>query len=524
MNKQDIQLILDKTPSLKEKLYSRGFLFTDADVKVNEYPFYGIWKHKKIERFNLLVASHQTFYVKSNENGFIALIGHAYNPFTMTLDEQETLDKLFLKSFGTKEFFDHLNQLTGVFTLICYYYDNIYILGDASGMQNTFYTIVNGMVFISSHTNLINDFLDLSWSDYAKSLCNYRFFKLLGNAMPGDLTQFSKVKRLVPNHYICIDKSGNTTPHRFFIPKNLQLSIGEAANKASDILSRNLKMIAKKWDKAAISMTGGCDSKTTLSCARSLYNSFSYFSYTSSESEQVDVEAAHKICDALNLYHKIYAISENDSEYEHIEEIRAILRWNTGDIRDSNNNDVRKRAFFCTVNDFDVEVKSWASEIGRAYYSKRFNGRKNFGDKPSPRKCTTLYKFFFSNRRLVRQTDKVFADYLNTYFEQDINTPIDWQEQFFWEYRVPSWNGLVITGEHRFSFDITIPYNNRLLLEILLSVPIEERINDTVYSEIRKQMNPLVDSIGVSVTNLKHTKNRARLENIYYSIHSKIPF
>ena len=73
----------------------------------------------------------------------------------------------------------------------------------------------------------------------------------------------------------------------------------------------------------------------------------------------------------------------------------------------------------------------------------------------------------------MRETDKVFKEYLDKYFEQAKKDAIEWQEQFFWEYRVPSWNGLVITGEHRYSFDITIPYNNRKLLAILLSAPLE---------------------------------------------------
>lgn len=46
------------------------------------------------------------------------------------------------------------------------------------------------------------------------------------------------------------------------------------------------------------------------------------------------------------------------------------LWWNGGGIRINNPNDVRKRILFDIVKDFDVEVKSWASEIGRVYYSK----------------------------------------------------------------------------------------------------------------------------------------------------------
>ena len=83
---------------------------------------------------------------------------------------------------------------------------------------------------------------------------------------------------------------------------------------------------------------------------------------------------------------------------------------------------------------------------------------------------------------------------------------------------------MVITGEHRYSFDITIPYNNRKLFEILLSVPIENRINDTVYKMIRTKMNPNIDATGIAVTNLKHTKNREKAENIYYIINSKLWF
>ena len=89
---------------------------------------------------------------------------------------------------------------------------------------------------------------------------------------------------------------------------------------------------------------------------------------------------------------------------------------------------------------------------------------------------------------------------------------------------MPSWNGLVITGEHRYSFDITIPYNNRRLLNILLSAPIDARINDSLYKTIRQLMNPAIDNTGISVTNLLHTEKREKAENLYYMIHSKLPF
>jgi hypothetical protein len=71
-----------------------------------------------------------------------------------------------------------------------------------------------------------------------------------------------------------------------------------------------------------------------------IYDKFTYFSYVSSESEEVDAIAAHKICDRLGLKHSIYEISSSDNDFKNIEAIRALLFWNTGGILQCNANDV----------------------------------------------------------------------------------------------------------------------------------------------------------------------------------------
>lgn len=526
MDKTSVKEILNRCPELKSKLFARGFYFTNDDVKRNEYPFYGLWRETRFGPYTLMVSPDQSNYVASDDEYTIVLVGHAYNPYSMECDESKILGN-FLERLqqSWEQFYQVYNELTGVFTCVVICKDGkVMLLGDASGMQTAFYCQCGDKIYISSHTNCLGDLLNLTWDPYIEALARYKFFPLLGNTLPGDLTQFSQVKRLVPNHMVTFCHGEPWRVKRYYTPKVLKKITSEIVDEVANLLHRNLELIAQKWDKPAISMTGGCDSKTTLACTQGLYDSFSYFSYTSSESESVDAQAAHQICEALHLQHRIDEISAEDKDYLHIEEVRAIIFWNSGGIIPINRNDVRKRCFYQDTQNFDVEVKSWASEIGRSYYSKRFHKRTNFGQKPTPRACTTMYKFFLHNRKLVKQTDKVFADYLDKYWEQDKNCPVDWQEQFFWEFRVPSWNGLVITGEHRYSFDITIPYNNRHMLELLLSVPIEQRISDEVYRQIREKMNPVIDQTGIAVTNLKHTENRERAENLYYTIHSRIPF
>lgn len=509
--------------SLSDKLFAMGFCFTNTETSNGKCSFLTAWNSESLRNGNLFVHPRQHYFISKNQE--IILIGHAYNPFSMQEDETEILEELCEVWSGEKaNFYEYLNQLTGIFTLLVCEDDAVYAFGDASGIQTTFYfaDADKEKYVIASHTNLIGDLLSLEWDPYVKRLSGYRFFPLLGNSLPGDLTQFPAVKRLVPNYYVKI-AGGKAEAVRFYWPHTLKLSEDEICNRAAEILHNNLSLIAEKWKRPAISMTGGCDSKTTMACANGLYDRFTYFSYISSEAEKVDAEAAKKICEEIGIKHTTYMISEHDEDYPEIEEYRSVLFWNNGALRKNNPNDVRKRAHFAAIDDFDVEVKSWVSEIGRAYYSKRFNGRKNFGKLPTPRACTTLYKFFLHDRRLVRQTDHVFAGYIRKYFEQAAENPLDWQEQFFWEFRVPSWNGIVITSEQRFSFDITIPYNNRKLLELLLSMPIEDRINDSLYKKIRTKMNPKIDEACENVQNLHHTHRRARFEELYWRIHSKFP-
>lgn len=523
MTTEKIKDIVDKKTYLREKLFSFGFLLTDKNIESDKYPFYNNWNKENLDKYTLLVHKNQKYYIKKSNGKSFCLIGHAYNPFSNVYDENDILTVLY-EAFeqGKESFFSKLNELSGIFTLIVLG-EEIWVVGDPTGIQTCFYGNVNGQFYVSSHCNLIGDLCGINVDPYIERLKNYKYFYLFGNLLPGDLSPFKEIKRLIPNHYVK-KINDKLLIERFFVIETLKLTYKEIVNEVAQILNSSLSLIEKKWKNASISLSGGCDSKTTLACAKGLYEKFNYFSYISQDSEKVDAEAANKIGESLGLSHKIYNISDKDEDFQDIEDIKEILYWNGGGILYNNPNDIRKRCYFSNINDFDVEVKSWCSEIGRAYYSKRFNNRKNFGKKATPRKCTTLYKVFLHNRKLVKQTDAIFAEYIEKYFQIPKDNNLPWQEHFFWEYRVGAWNSVTITGEQRYSFDITIPYNNRKLLCLLLSTSIENRIDDKIYKEIRYLMNPDIDKTGIAVQNIKHTRKRAWLENLYYVFHSRVPF
>lgn len=523
MDKKSMINLLNNKTSLRTKLFCRGFLFTDKLLDSNGYPFYNLWNYETInqseKKYFLYIHPDLNYIIKKINDRFVILIGHAYNPFDNVYKEQEIVDKLLDFINDENEFFSNINKLTGVFTIIYSDGKDLRLLNDATGMQITFYGKYKENLYISTHSKLIGDICDLEIDDYIKRLVNYRFYSLFGNQLPGDLSPYSNFKRLVPNHYIVFSKQ-RVDIVRFYPMNKIKIlnEYEELIYRIENILKTSLKLISKKWRKPAISMTGGCDSKTTFACANGIYDKFSYFSYVSSKEEEIDAIAAHDICSFFNLSHKIHRISDNNSDFCDFQDVKNILEYNSGCIGTNNENDIRKRIYFDQIDEFDVEVKSWVSEIGRAYYSKRFLKNK-FPKKPNPKFCRCLYKVFINDRKLIKETDKIFDDYIKKYKLE--NFCDEWWELFFWEFRMSSWNGLVITGEHRYSFDITIPYNNRILLNYFLSIPSELRQKDLVHKKIRELANNEVNKIQVDIVNKRHTKNRARCERIYLELYSK---
>ena len=76
MNKIDIQRIIEQHPNYKDKLFCRGFLFTDDVIVEEAYPFYGLWKRQKFGKYTLFVSSKQQYFYheKGKKAAFIFLV------------------------------------------------------------------------------------------------------------------------------------------------------------------------------------------------------------------------------------------------------------------------------------------------------------------------------------------------------------------------------------------------------------------------------------------------------------------
>lgn len=521
---------LDNRKDLQPMLFRRAWLVSkeSLDDKLNSFPFYGNWNSADLGGIHIYV--HNTLNIHHIETGgaILFLLGHCYNPFTMEYEEEKCLLRIG-ESLGKVDFWEKVSEITGVFVLG--WLDkagNISVITDPSGMQSSYYGEVNGNFLVTSHCQILGDLYDLKMNELTKELLDYKwYYRVMGPYLPGDMTQFDEVTRIVPNVVYTYNIKNGTVTHKRFYPltDNPQVRDEQEYQKvikeAADILKNGADLIAKKWKRPAISLTGGIDSNTTFAACNGHYNEFATFSYLSAHKETIDVEAAQKIAARFKTNHHIFHIPENNEELTDFELKKEIINHNDGYIYRLYDNEMRKRIYLEKELPYDVEIKSWVSETIRAYWYKHY-GRKSM-PKLSAKLFRNLYKIFITNRSLAHKIDKVFEAYIEKYDYRKISSDYLPADLHYNEVTWGSWGGPNISDMKLYT-DITFLYNNRVFLDLLLRVPLEKRISDEHHLDMKKYLNKELYDMGIRVVNMKETATRARLLNVIFTLNMYLPF
>jgi len=526
IRKEELLNLLDKNKKLQKYLFIRGFLISDKNIDtLCEFPFYGNWEKTKIGEFWIYNHNLTEINTFQDDNGRIFfIVGHAYNPFTME-HKEDCILKEISDNYGSDNYIDKLNEITGVYVAGVLDGKKIEYFVDPAGMQSACYCKYDGQFFISSHPQLIGDLCDLKMDDFVREITEYKWYdRVMGPYLPGDLTAFKEVKRIVPS--IMYTYNEKLTHRRFWFNKNIsqsstQIEYEKTIEEAANILKNNMILIRKKWNSPAISLTGGIDSNTTFAAANGLYDKYEAFSYLSAEKEKPDVEAAKRISDAFKIRYNLYLIPEDNSEIEDYDIKVKIQEHNSGYIAKRKGNESRKRFYLEENCKIDVEVKSWVSETIRGYWYKHFNRKKM--PKLSPKLYRNLYKIFILNRKLAHKVDGIFKEYIEKYEYNKIPECYPVADIFFNEVTWGSWGGTNIS-EMKYCFDITFPFNNRKLLDLLFKVPLEKRISDKHHLDMKKYLNKDLYDMNIRVVNMKETNFRARMLNTIFTINSYLPF
>lgn len=526
MNNTEFVQMLEKNPELKQDLFIRGFLVTSVKIENTEaFPFYGNWRHEEHNGYFFYAHSLTGMHIYTNERGnSFFLLGHAYDPFLMEIDEEKILQHI-ANAYGTAEYMERINNITGVFVYGDIVDGRLSYLVDPSGMQSACSGVIRNDFYLSSHPQLIGDICDLNMDSFVKELIRYKWYgRVMGPYLPADLTPFAELNRIVPS--ILYHYDTKITHKRYWPAVDVQPATNDSdyntvIKEAAEILKKNMMLVSQKWNRPWISLTGGIDSNTTFAAANGIYDRFETFSYISAEKEIPDASAASRISEHFGLVHHEYLIPDNNAAMALFEEKRELFRHNNGYVAELYDNEARKKFFLREHADCDVEVKSWVSETIRAYWYKHY-GRKTM-PRLSPKLYRNLYKIFITDRSLAHKVDRLFEKYLSEYEYYDIPAAYPPADMHYNEVTWGSWGGLNIT-EMKYCFDITFIYNNRRFFDLLFRVPLEKRISDQHHLDMKRYLNPELADMNIRVVNMKETPFRAFALNVIFTINSIFPF
>lgn len=286
-----------------------------------------------------------------------------------------------------------------------------------------------------------------------------------------------------------------------------------------ELIHNNLACGAEKWKRCTISLSGGTDSKTTLACANGLYDRYSYYSFHSKPQELVDAQGAMKICEKLGLKHTLHHIPDKNEDIQDFAFIKKLLQHSTSYFKNLADNEIRKYVYLYDLDAYDIEMKSWASEVARVFFERKYQLKmpKVFNE----RHCSVLQTRFFGHPCLLKWSDKEYYRFLR---EIGLEKPLynyEHSDLIYWEIRMGCWGVSVISSQqlyHRMS----MPMNNRKILELFLSLPREERKTDSVHKEIMAYMNKAVVDADVEVPNLYFHSYRIWMEKLYFLIRTAL--
>lgn len=190
--------------------------------------------------------------VTQTDNLRISLLGYAVDPTTPKASNRDIVNQL--ASGDSTHALKVACSLGGRWVLLCEFPDHEFLLHDACGLRQVFYS----SEFCASQASTAAKFYGLKPSEEAiRGFLETKFAKTNDEYWwPGDSTQFEGVKCLLPNHYLDLN---STSTHRFGLEK-IQPGTWEAS---SEILPALITAAAHRF-QLSLPLTAGWDSRTIL--------------------------------------------------------------------------------------------------------------------------------------------------------------------------------------------------------------------------------------------------------------------
>lgn len=426
-------------------IYRKQFIISNKDLIDKEG-----FEHIRLKD-GFILSYHNELKVYYHEDPEVLLLGYAWQVKPEAMDPADEIERLINKADGPLDETSILKMeqsWCGRYVLIAE--GRVYL--DATGLLGIFYSDFG----ISSSTALLAEAMGIE----------DRLFESTSelNWLPGPLTQYDKIKRLLPSQIYDI---------RALSISRRKLTVGELPDFSDEqglikgfieYFSSSLKNMSKTVPgRFMIALTGGYDSRTVLSLAKYAGIDFDCFTMICNSTLKGDIRIPPKLCELVGCrYHQLY---QDRDRYSKDRELEYTL------FTDNLADDGDKRHYACGLYKELTDrfgkvtlLRGSAWEVAIDYIEKLFKAGFN-GD--------MVFDYYGVEDESLEK--RSLAEYFK--WAENDQKDLSPANHFFWEQRYGSWLSSIEQSfdmmEGVYSFH---PINSRLLISMLLSFPKEERV------------------------------------------------
>lgn len=377
---------------------------------------------------------------------------------------------------------DRLSDCGGTFVVFAYRRTEVEVFLDATGTVGVCYTSTNDAVTVGSHPNLLAELFGFRPSALAEYWLRHPSVDLGGRYFPGLKTAFDEVRVLTPNTMLRLP-SGDVA--RIYPRQEIrERPLEEIVASVVPALRRQVEWLSSRA-RLAVSLSGGLDTRVTLSAMRPVAHDCLFFTYNVWDNpvHTMDLAIAAELSDALGLRHTPIVVSRDEQPPEWFLE-----DWRRTHVTNEEERDL-VHAYCVHLGGSYIHVRSNVLEVTRGFYTKNPLNRKHEFD---------AYKL----ARLFRNaTANEFTQYFEEFIEVTSFRPTSMQnyhytDLFYWEHRLGSWLAGLLRAT-RADHHTFILYNCRRVIETMIARPLEERISADVMFGLMREMWPDVLSVPI---------------------------
>ena len=389
----------------------------------------------------------------------ILLIGYLIDPAAPAATDEEIVRSIGSRYAGPSSVVESLRALSGRFVLLVDGPDESYVFHDACGLRPVYYGPTKAGLTISSDPALQAYFGEIDLA-YRPGFWDSAYRKDdVEPWIPGGVSLVEGIDQLSPNHYL---RCATAEAVRHYPDRRLPAagSVSDVVAEVASILRGSIEAAARRWP-LTLPLTAGVDSRTVLAASRDHIAGISVYTLDmeSGATPSLDTQVAAEITSTIGVPHHVLRPDRSPSaDYTeafirstvnpHLERRGANI-WNT-------------RASFPG----SVILNGNALEVARCFYYPS-------GTHPAitqPGQLLDLVKGWAGIGFVAEQVTSWFASANGVAH----STGVDILDLFYWEHRMGGW-GAQNFMESGIAHEVFPPFNNRALLELLLTVPAEQR-------------------------------------------------